>query len=149
MYKDKIIDYLKCDDKYNNLIIPPSIFYIILAIIVMFIVLNYCLFNAKENNVKHLDLSLSIDSVKQGSVENNKEIDAFVVANSKYWSAKDTKLPVGIIYAKDYAHGTEENPTKNFADNYVTVKGLDGKLIITKDIDDDLYLNLNIGDTIK
>lgn len=63
-----------------------------------------------------------------------------------FWTSVETKLPKGEIYSMDYAH---DGGSGNHANNYVTVKLLTGELKIFRDIDEDLYLNLDVGDEIR
>ncbi len=147
MDKEKIISYLKCDMYNYSWIIPPLIFYIFLGLILIVVPVT-CSSN-KEPEVKHLNTEIVVDTTTYPAVEVIiDEGEDFKISKSKYWSSKETGLIIGIVYAMDFAHGDKGKPD-NHSNNYVTVKGVDGKLVITKDIDDDLYLNLNVGDTIR
>lgn len=70
----------------------------------------------------------------------------FKIPKEKYWSSEETKLPIGVVYKMDFAKKGDKHYYNN---NYITIKTLEGKLKIVKDVDEDLYLNLEIGDTIR
>jgi len=82
----------------------------------------------------------SIEKVPQEAPE------AVTVKEVRYWSSSETKLPQGVVYTMDCSNrGTAEQKLK---DNYVTIKRTNGYLTIVKDIDEDLFLNLQDGDII-
>lgn len=148
-FNDKFISYLKCDMESYNWIIPPLIFYIFL--LCMIIVLPLTCSSNKEDEVKHIDMSIAIDTTAYPAEQVVIEDDSvFKVPKGHHWRGKEIGLPIGIIYMMDYA-GSESKDDKNHnqADNYVTVKRTDGSLSVTRDIDVDLYLSLVKGDTIR
>lgn len=65
----------------------------------------------------------------------------------RYWSSQDTGLPMGTVVKMDCADCQTDSP--KISDNYVTIKGPDGVLCVTSDINEDVYLNLEIGDIVK
>ena len=69
--------------------------------------------------------------------------------NGRFWSSNETNLPIGIVVTKDCAHSGAENENQDQKDNYVTIKQPNGCLTIRRDINEDLYLNLDKGDQIK
>ena len=88
----------------------------------------------------YLDSVASIEEAPQEAPE------AVTVKEVRYWSSSETKLPKGVVYTMDCANrGTAEQKLK---DNYVTIKRTNGYLTIVKDIDEDLFLNLQDGDII-
>jgi hypothetical protein len=85
-------------------------------------------------------LTTYLDSIEEVPQE------AVTAKEVRYWSASETKLPQGVVYTMDCANrGTAEQKLK---DNYVTIKRTNGFLTIVKDIDEDLFLNLQDGDII-
>lgn len=144
----KFLRYVWMKDYNDDYLFPSPIGHFVFVILI-FICFGICHNKGKEDEVKHIDMSIAIDTTaypaEQVVIEENKD---FVIPKSKYWSSKETKLPIGIVHALDFAHGDKNKP-ENINDNYVTIKGVDGKLTITKDIDEDLYLNMNVGDTIR
>lgn len=75
--------------------------------------------------------------------------DSTKTTEVRIWSADETKLPQGIVYAMDCANCQSEDEKKITSDNYVTVKRPNNILTVVKDVDEDLYLNLRIGDLIQ
>ena len=67
----------------------------------------------------------------------------------RLWSADEIELPQGTVYAMDCANCNSEEGSQNTRDNYVTIKRPNNYLTVVKDIDEDLYLNLQIGDVIQ
>jgi hypothetical protein len=67
----------------------------------------------------------------------------------RLWSSSETDLPEGTVYAMDCANCQSEDGPANSKDNYVTVKRPNNYLTVVKDIDEDLYLNLRVGDVIQ
>jgi len=67
----------------------------------------------------------------------------------RIWSSDETKLPQGTVYAMDCANCQSEDKKPDMKDNYITIKRPNNYLTIVKDIDEDLYLNLHIGDLIQ
>lgn len=66
----------------------------------------------------------------------------------RLWSSIETKLPEGTLYGKDCA-GCQSNEKDDTRDNYVVIKRPNNYLTVVRDIDEDLYLNLQIGDIIQ
>ncbi len=151
----KVIDYLSCDRNNYEWVIPPPIFYIFLILIVVAFGMTDCSGDKKKTDVKHLDISIEMDSTKVNSVYQSEEVilesdSVFKVPKGHYWKSQEIGLPIGVVYAMDYAGSeSDKDKDKNQADNYVTVKRIDGSLFITRDIDVDLYLSLVKGDTIR
>lgn len=85
----------------------------------------------------------SVDSVE---TEEKPETKSVVVKEVRYWSASETKLPRGVVYAYDCAN--RNKPNQKIKDNYVTIKRTNGYLTVVKDIDEDLFLNIEIDDII-
>ncbi len=70
------------------------------------------------------------------------------IEEERIWVANEFKLPIGNVVDMDCSNA--KNPKKrNIKNNYVTIKRLDNTLTFVKDIDEDLYLNLRIGDKIR
>jgi len=63
------------------------------------------------------------------------------------WNSSDVGLPEGIVTHTDCAsRGTERQDVN---DNYVTVRKPDGTSVIISDIEEDVWLNMTVGDSIK
>lgn len=109
----------------------------------------------KQDEVNHIVME-DAETVSAGdsiTVEwetDSTEVDTtiFYVSPEKFWSSQETKLPKGIVMRFDYAHGGK-NKRDNQRDNYVTIKQPNGQLIIMRDVEIDLFLNIEVGDTIK
>ena len=71
------------------------------------------------------------------------------VSNQRYWSSSETGLPVGVVVTTDCAGCRSENGKPDLKNNYVTIKRPNETLTIKKDIDDDLFLNIQVGDIIQ
>lgn len=145
-----IKDYLTFEDE--DYLIPPTIFYaVFMAGLVTSLVFS-CESNHKDE-VKHIDMTIEVDTTQypaeQVVLETDIDSTKLVISKSKYWSSKETGLPVGIVYMMDYAGSAEDEGAGNQSDNYVTIKSPDGRLKVISDIDVDLYLSLQKGDTIK
>jgi hypothetical protein len=114
--------------------------------------LGFVLFSCKpqtevteEETTSPVTTYLNSDEPTEELVEEAPETQE-VVKEVRYWSASETKLPQGVVYTMDCSNrGTAEQKLK---DNYVTIKRTNGFLTIVKDIDDDLFLNLQDGDII-
>ena len=110
--------------------------------------LGFVLFSCKPRTEVTVEETTSPLTTYLDSVEVTEEEEAPEVAvkEVRYWSASETKLPQGVVYTMDCANrGTAEQKLK---DNYVTIKRTNGFLTIVKDIDEDLFLNLQDGDII-
>lgn len=66
----------------------------------------------------------------------------------RIWSSTEFKLPIGNVVNMDFSHGNNLKKY-DFGNNYVTIKRYDNTLTIVRDIDEDLYLNIQIGDKIR
>lgn len=113
--------------------------------------LGFTLFSCKpETKVEDcLDCEQVVDvTVDTISVETEEEPQAnnVKVKEERYWSSSETKLPRGVVYAYDCSN--RNRPNQKIKDNYVTIKRTNGYLTIVKDIDEDLFLNIEIGDVI-
>lgn len=75
--------------------------------------------------------------------------DSTKTTEVRIWSADETNLPQGTVYAMDCANCQSEDEKAITSDNYVTVKRPNNILTVVKDVDEDLYLNLHIGDLIQ
>lgn len=140
-------EYVCMKDSNDKYLFPSPIGHVVF---VMLFVIWFGIHKANnlEDEVKHIDMSVDIDTTHYTQDNINIKDTSFIVNKSKYWSSKETSLSVGIVYAKDFAHGdTDKN--NNLKDNYVTIKKQNGQLVIFRDIDVDLFLNVNINDTIK
>jgi hypothetical protein len=149
----KIIDYLSCNEDYTWRF-PPQFFYMFAFVFILVsTIITLC--DPKKNEVKHLDMSIEMDSTRVDSVYQAEEVilendSVFMVPKGHHWISKEIGLPIGIVYMMDYAGRESKNDKDhNQADNYVTVKRTDGSLSVTRDIDVDLYLSLVKGDTIR
>ena len=95
------------------------------------------------------------DEIQDTSNQPTVEIVQQVVDDSnntnevRLWSSSETDLPEGTVYAMDCANCQSENGPANSKDNYVTIKRPNNYLTVVKDIDEDLYLNLRVGDVIQ
>lgn len=78
--------------------------------------------------------SVAADTTKKTTV-----VEALKI---RHWDSKEIRLPSGVI------EETGCSP-KNTKDNYVTIKKSDGVSTIVRDIDEDLYLNLSVGDIVE
>lgn len=65
----------------------------------------------------------------------------------KLWNAKELKLPVGRIVKMDCSNCLQSD--RNLKNNYITIECEDGYLRIFRDIDVDLYLNMEVNDSIN
>ncbi len=81
-------------------------------------------------------------------VDDNDD-DSTKYKDIRIWSSDETKLPQGTVYAMDCANCQSEDEKAINSDNYVTVKRPNNILTVVKDVDEDLYLNLRIGDLIQ
>lgn len=146
----KFLEYVYMRDWNDNYIFPSPIGHIVVVILIILCCVIGC--HKNEDEVKHIDMTIAVDTTSYPAekVEVNVNED-FIIPKTTYWSSQETKLPIGVVHAMDFSHGTKGDKTRpdNISDNYVTIKGKDGKLTITKDIDDDLYLNMEVGDTIR
>lgn len=79
-------------------------------------------------------------------VEGKPETSNVEVKEVRYWSSSETKLPRGVVYSYDCSN--RNKPNQKIKDNYVTIKRTNGYLTIVKDIDEDLFLNIEIDDVI-
>lgn len=144
----KFLEYLFMDDDEWEYLFPSPIGHFIVVILIIVAIVVGCRKSDKKDEVKHIDMTIEVDTTQYPAEQVNLDsIGNIVVTKGKYWSAKENKLPVGIVYQKQFAgEGTND---QSQGDNYVTIKASDGQLIIVRDIDVDLYLNLEKGDTIK
>lgn len=148
---EKFFEYVYMKDKNWEYIFPSPWGHLLFILIVSFFI--FAISNGeKKDEVKRFNTDIVIDTTSYPAVEVNlnevdiKETD-FKISKSKHWSSKETNLPIGVVYKMDFAGSGTKKQTQS--DNYVTIKRLDGSLSITRDIDVDLYLNLEKGDTIK
>ena len=112
--------------------------------------LGFVLFSCKPQTEVTEEETTSIVTTYLDSVASTEEVPQetpeVAVKEVRYWSASETKLPQGVVYTMDCSNrGTAEQKLK---DNYVTIKRTNGFLTIVKDIDEDLFLNLQDGDII-
>lgn len=115
----------------------------ILSIWLLVFVLFSCK-QVKKETEQFNEAVIKMDTTFVESVEEAPE--AVTVKEVRYWSSSETKLPKGVVYTMDCSNrGTTEQKLK---DNYVTIKRTNGFLTIVKDIDEDLFLNLQDGDII-
>lgn len=148
---EKFLQYVCMKDDDGEFLFPSPIGHIVFVILT-FICFATCNNKSKEDEVKHIDMSIAIDTTRVDSVYQAEEViletdSVFKVPKGHHWSSKEIGLPIGIIYMMDFAgSGTDD---QNQADNYVTIKRTDGSLVVTRDIDIDLYLSLVKGDTIR
>lgn len=146
----KFWEYVILKDRNWEYIFPSPIGHFVLTFLVVISFGIYCN-REKKDKIKRFNTEIEIDTTYseiKNDLNNTKISDSvFSVSKSKYWSSKEIKLPIGIIYALDCANSNTKEASQD--DNYVTVKRLDGSLSVTRDIDVDLYLNLHVGDTIK
>ena len=112
--------------------------------------LGFVLFSCKPQTEVTEEETTSIVTTYLDSVVSTEEVPQetpeVTVKEVRYWSASETKLPQGVVYTMDCSNrGTAGQKLK---DNYVTIKRTNGFLTIVKDIDEDLFLNLQDGDII-
>jgi hypothetical protein len=69
--------------------------------------------------------------------------------STRVWSAQENKLPVGVVIRTDCAHDSHDGNVSDIKDNYITIKQPNGTLTIAKDVDEDLFLNIENGDLIR
>lgn len=62
------------------------------------------------------------------------------------WSSNETKLPMGTVEKMDCANFYSKD--RNIRDNYILIKKETGVSTIKSDINDDLFLCINVGDKI-
>jgi hypothetical protein len=108
--------------------------------------LGFVLFSCKPQTEVTEEETTSPVTTYLNSDEPTEEAPEVVVKEVRYWSSSETKLPKGIVYTMDCAN--KGKPEQKVKDNYVTIKRTNGFLTIVKDIDDDLFLNLQDGDVI-
>lgn len=85
----------------------------------------------------------------QPTVEIVQQVDDSNNTNEvRIWSWSETGLPEGVVYSMDCANCQSETE-QVVSDNYVTIKRPNNYLTVVKDIDEDLYLNLRVGDVIQ
>ena len=65
----------------------------------------------------------------------------------RLWDGKNIKLPSGKVISMDYSKQSKNGP--DFKNNYIVIKNVDSLLTIYRDIDEDTYLAIEIGDLIK
>jgi hypothetical protein len=94
-----------------------------------------------ENEVQDTSNQVVVETFQVDDTKNTNEI--------RLWSSSETDLPEGTVYAMDCAGCQSENGTPKTNDNYITIKRPNNYLTVVKDIDEDLYLNLQIGDVIQ
>lgn len=148
----RFLEYLFMDDDEWEYLFPSPIGHFVAVILIIFCIVTCSRKDDKKDEVKHIDMTLEVDTTQYPAVQvEDIETDStkLVISKSKYWSSKETGLPVGIVYMMDYAGSGEDEGDANQGDNYVTIKSPDGRLKVISDIDVDLYLSLQKGDTIK
>ncbi len=99
-------------------------------------------------NVETYD-AITVPDSSDYSNEDEPTTSEVKVVQKRYWSSLETKLPIGVVTNKDCANCRSENVKANLKDNYVTIKRPNETLTIKKDIDEDLFLNVEIGDIIQ
>jgi hypothetical protein len=149
----KFLEYLFLEDDKWDYIFPSPIGHFVVVILVIISIVTCSRKDDNKDEVKHIDMTIEVDTtqypaeqvvdVKQDSTDIN-----FIVPKSRFWSSTETKLPRGIVQATDYAHGGKGKGDDQ-TNNYVTIKGTNGQLTIVRDVEIDLFLNLQKGDTIK
>lgn len=113
--------------------------------VLIIVLLSVTLFSCKpETNVENV-VGVPVDSIRV-EVEEKPETSNVEVKEVRYWSSSETKLPRGVVYSYDCSN--RNKPNQKIKDNYVTIKRTNGYLTIVKDIDEDLFLNIEIGDVI-
>lgn len=140
---EDILEYFLLIDS-NRWMFPPQVMYIF--IILGFVLSLTFIGGEKKDEVKHIDMTIEVDTTQYKAEEVNLDIDT-ISRKGNFWVGKDINIPSGVIFRKDHAgSGTK---LEDQTDNYITVRGFNGQLKIVRDIDVDLYLNLEKGDTIK
>ena len=89
------------------------------------------------------------DSLDYKNADEPTSSDNSESTKQRYWSSSETGLPVGVVTKKDCANCLSENEKAILKDNYVTIKRPNETLTIKKDIDEDLFLNVEVGDIIQ
>lgn len=89
----------------------------------------------------------TVQIIQEGDIED--DYDESSTNEVRLWSSTETDLPEGTVYAMDCANCQSEEGQANSKDNYVTIKRPNNYLTVVKDIDEDLYLNLRVGDVIQ
>lgn len=144
----RFLEYLFLDDDNDDYLFPSPIGHFVAVVLIIVCIATCSHKDDKKDEVKHIDMTIEVDTTQYPAEQVNLDsIGNIVVTKGKYWSAKKNKLPAGIVYQKQFAGEGTNNQSQG--DNYVTIKASDGQLIIVRDIDVDLYLNLEKGDTIK
>jgi len=149
----KFLQYLTLRDFNDEFLFPSPIGHIVFVI--LFVIFVGTCSHKRQNEEPKVNHIIMEDAVQVGdSIEapwaektDSTEVE-FSVPKGTYWSSEETKLPRGIVKVTDHAHGSN-GKSDNKSDNYVTIKGTDGQLTIVRDVEIDLYLNLQVGDTIK
>ena len=98
----------------------------------------------KNDTDDEYDIIITCDSIQDEDEPTN--IDTTDV---RIWSSNEIKLPKGTVYDLDCAGCQTEDEKPNVKDNYVTIKRPNNILTIVRDIDEDLLLNLHVGDLIQ
>ena len=111
--------------------------------ILIICLLGFTLFSCKPK-IKETEETKEVVTIDSIYVE--PETSTEEVKEVRYWSSTETKLPRGVVYSYDCSN--RNKPTQKIKDNYVTIKRTNGYLTIVKDIDEDLFLNIEIGDII-
>jgi len=119
----------------------------VLIIVLLSITLFNCEAEPKPNDkLVHVEPDYN-DNLVQHEPEEKPETSNVVVEGVRYWSSSETKLPSGVVESYDCLNRGITN--QNVKDNYVTIKRTNGYLTVVKDIDEDLFLNIKIGDIIN
>lgn len=108
------------------------------------------MFSCKPKTIEPTQPVISYDFVTTSdSSYVNKDEPTESDIEKRYWSSSETGLPIGVVTKTDCENCNLENVKKNLKNNYVTIKRPNETLTIKKDIDEDLFLNIEVGDVIQ
>lgn len=67
-----------------------------------------------------------------------------------FWASDNVKLPAGKIVEKDCAGCKTGEKKPVYSDNYVVVRrSSDSLMVLIKDIDEDVYLSIRVGEYVQ
>jgi len=102
----------------------------------MLIIVTLFMFSCGPSAQEVYDQQVIADSIA-------KVVQIQHIANVKVFSATNTDLIPGKVMAK------ESSQERGLADNYITVRNANGVCEIFRDVDEDVYLNLEVGDSLQ
>ena len=107
--------------------------------------------NEREVIINDLNESLEVLENKLVECENTRVETKIVEVNrvpKRIWCGKELNLPKGRVINMDCSNCNDVK-LQNIKDNYITIESSDGYLRVIKDIDEDMYLNFQVNDSIN